>query len=287
MDRPPRIRIGTQSAASAATILAPFQYAVEHGFEAFEWLPDKNESGAGWEEKDVDAETRRYIRETSLKEDIHVSVHAPWHLNPSNPNHRERFSETIGFAEDIGASLFNLHLYTEQGMDAYAWGIIPLTDTLAQSSIRLSVENTVLTGPEDFNVFFKRLGDLAPDAMAHVGMCLDIGHANLCEATQNDYLKFIDLLAPEVPIIHIHLHENYGDFDSHLTVFTGPSKTDDRGIRGFVRRMKKRSFSGSIILEQWPDQSSLLNEAREKLRAMFGEPFPTIVHTVASQKISL
>ena len=98
MDRPPRIRIGTQSAASAATILAPFQYAVEHGFEAFEWLPDKNESGAGWEEKDVDAETRRYIRETSLKEDMHVSVHAPWHLNPSNPNHRERFSETIGFA---------------------------------------------------------------------------------------------------------------------------------------------------------------------------------------------
>jgi len=272
--RQSRIRIGTQSAFSAVPLLAPFEYAVEHGFEAFEWLPDKKESGAGWEEKDVDAPTRCQIKQTSLENDIQGSVHAPFGVNLANPDHRERLSETIEFAHDIGASLLNVHLCTDQGLDAYVRGIIALTRVLGPNSIMLAVENTPLTLPEDFNSFFKRLRRLAPEAKAHVGMCLDLGHANLCSATRNDYLKFIDLLAPEVPIVHVHLHENYGDCDSHLTIFTGPSGIDDRGIRGFVKRMKKRAFSGCIILEQWPDPPSLLDAARDKLRAMFMDTIP-------------
>jgi phosphoglucan, water dikinase len=266
----PRIRIGTQSAFSADFICRPFEYAAANGFEAFEWLPDKKESGAGWEEKDIDAETRRYIKETSVKHDIRLSVHAPCNLNPATSDYKNRFLETIDFAEMIHASLLNVHLYTEQGIDAYVRGILPVAAVLAQKGLTLSVENTPLTGPQDFNLFFKRLKDLAPDDTAHVGMCLDIGHANLCRATHNDYLRFIDLLEPHVPVIHVHLHENYGDFDSHLTVFTGPAQKDEKGIRGFVERMKKRAFSGAIILEQWPNPPSLLNQARDRLHTMFG-----------------
>jgi phosphoglucan,water dikinase len=264
--------------------LAPFEYAAENGFGAFEWLPDKKESGAGWVEKDVDAKTRRYIKDTALKNDIHVSVHAPWHLNPADPDFEGPLSETIGFAEDINASLLTIHLYTDQGIDAYVHGIIPVTAALAQSNIKLSVENTPLTGPEDFNAFFRRLKDLAPGAKGRVGMCLDVGHANLCQATQYDYLRFIDLLDKEVPIIHVHLHENYGDFDSHLVVFTGPAKKNDKGIRGFVKRMKKRAFSGAIILEQWPDPPSLLNQAHDRLCDMFGNgrPLPAQARSITT-----
>jgi sugar phosphate isomerase/epimerase len=100
-------------------------------------------------------------------------------------------------------------------------------------------------------------------------MCLDLGHANLYDATRNDYLKFIDLLKPYVPIIHIHMHENYGDSDSHLPFFIGPAGKDTSGLQGFVERMKKRGFSGSVILEQWPQPSLLLNEARDRLYHMF------------------
>jgi sugar phosphate isomerase/epimerase len=274
VSRQPRIRIGTQSGFSAVPFLAPFEYAVEHGFEAFEWLPDKKESGAGWEEKDVDSQTRASIRDTCVEHDIRGSVHAPFDVDLVNPDHRERLSETIEFVHDIGASLLNVHLCTDQGLDAYVRGIISLTRMLGQNGIMLAVENTPLTLPEDFNSFFKRLRRLAPEAKTHVGMCLDLGHANLCPATRNDYLKFMDLLAPEVPIVHLHLHENYGDSDSHLTIFTGPSVMDDRGIRGFVKRMKKRAFSGCIILEQWPDPPSLLDAARDKLRAMFMHTIP-------------
>jgi sugar phosphate isomerase/epimerase len=100
-------------------------------------------------------------------------------------------------------------------------------------------------------------------------MCLDLGHANLSPATRNDYLGFIDRLAPHVPITHLHLHENYGDDDSHIPLFLGASARDPSGIEGFVDRMKRRGFSGCGIMEVWPDPPSLLNQARDRLLRMF------------------
>jgi sugar phosphate isomerase/epimerase len=270
MSETARIRIGNQSAFSAAGITEPFEYAVANGFDAFEWFPDKKESGAGWEARDIDAETRHYIKDTARKHDIRLSVHGPWHLNPLEPHGREELLEALAFAKDVGALLLNIHLHASQGPDAYVQAIIPFIRPLAEAGIRLSVENTPLTGPGDVNAFFARLRDLAPYAMSHVGMCLDVGHANLCEATRNDYLRFIDLLDPEIPIIHVHLHENYGDGDSHHTVFTGPAREDISGLEGFIKRMKERRFSGAIILEQWPETPMLLKEARNRLRDMIG-----------------
>jgi len=270
VNKTPRIRIGNQSAFSSATVMEPFEFAVAHGFDAFEWFPDKKESGQGWEEKDIDVETRRYIRDTALEHDIRLSVHAPWHLNPLLPNAQKRILESLAFAEDVGASLLNIHLYMEQGIDAYVQGITPLITPLAQAGIRLSIENTPLTDPGDLNGLFSRLQEIGPFSAANVGMCLDLGHANLCKAARNDYLRFIDLLDPGVPIIHVHIHENYGDGDSHLPLFTGPSGRDPSGIRGFVSRMKKRCFSGCMILEVWPDPPGLLTEARDRLRKMIG-----------------
>src|SRR5947209_6292522 len=42
------ISIGNQTAFSAASLMEPFEYALANGFDAFEWFPDKKESGAGW-----------------------------------------------------------------------------------------------------------------------------------------------------------------------------------------------------------------------------------------------
>jgi len=270
MGEGPRIRIGNQSAFSAETVTGPFEYAVANGFDAFEWFPDKKESGAGWEERDIDAETRQYIKSTALKYDIRLSAHAPWDLNPLESGMGDRLLETLAFAKDTGAVLLNIHLYADQGADAYVRAIMPFIRPFAETGIRLSVENTPLTGPGDVNAFFGKLRALGPAVTAQVGMCLDLGHANLCEATQNDYLRFVDLLDPEVPIIHVHLHENYGDCDSHQVLFTGPAKEDVSGIEGFITRMKARGFSGSIILEQWPETPMLLKEARNRLRDIIG-----------------
>src|SRR5207245_7618489 len=135
-------------------------------------------------------------------------------------------------------------LYTEAGMDAYVAAITPLAERVEDARLQLSIENTPLTSPEHFNELFARLRAGRPITTDHVGMCLDLGHANLCAATRNDYLKYLDQLDPNVPIFHLHLHENWGDFDSHLPLFTGPAGTDTSGVREFIARMQRRNYSG-------------------------------------------
>jgi len=262
-------RIGNQTAFSASEVMQPFDFAVSHGFDAFEWFPDKTSAGLGWTEDDISKETRARIRDTALSRDISLSVHAPLFLNPLDPEDAGKLLRTVGFAHDIGASLLNIHLYTEKGITAYVESLAPLIERLRQALIRLSIENTVNTGPEDFNELFgylrSRLGDIS-----HVGMCLDLGHANLSGQTINDYLKFVDLLSPDLPVIHVHMHENYGDRDNHLPIFTGPAGKDASGIKGFFERMVRRNFSGSIILEQWPQPPDMLVNSRNRLLAMIG-----------------
>ena len=266
-----RIRIGNQTSVSASLMMQPFEYAVAHGFDAFEWFPDKIESGEGWTEDEISKEARGAIKKTAQAKDISLSVHAPLPSNPLKTPAKETFAKGLEFALDVGASLFNIHFDPGIGIKVYAESILPLIEILSQRNIRLSIENTIDTTPEDFNELFTRLGALPLPDISSVGMCLDIGHANLCRRTRNDYLKYVDLLDSHVPIIHLHMHENYGDFDSHLTVFTGPSAMNTAGIEGLIKRLKEREFSGSIIFEQWPQPPDLLDNARNRLIEMIGD----------------
>ncbi|GJQ59157.1 MAG: hypothetical protein D8M57_07060 [Candidatus Scalindua sp. AMX11] len=273
-----QIRIGNQTSFSAQTPLQPFDFALGNGFDAFEWFPDKKEWGAGWDTNDIDSEIRQHIKREAQNNDIVLSLHAPWYVNPLKPHNHARFLKEIEFASDIGATLFVIHLTAEEGVENYVNSLIPIIRDTGETNLRLSIENTPLTGPEDFNRMFDIIQGLKNISTQHVGMCLDLGHANLCASTRNDYLSFIDQLKLTVPINHVHLHENYGDSDSHLTVFTGPARDDERGIRGLMKRLKNRNFSGAIILEQWPVPPTLLTQARERLYRIWDKipdnPFP-------------
>lgn len=264
-------KIGNQTAWFAPSITEPFEYALSNGFDAFEWFPDKKETGDGWSEEDLSEETRVYIMDTAIAAGIRLSVHVPWRWNPFTPGSSEEMARATRLADDIGAAVMNIHFHNKEGAAAFAEAIGPLIDELSRKKMRLSIENTPETAPEDFNELFRLLAP-GPAETSAVGMCLDLGHANLCSKTRNDYLRYIDLLDRELPVIHVHLHENYGDSDRHLPLFTGPSRRDDAGIRGFIDRMKQRGFSGSLILEQWPDPPRLINGARHRLLSMIGIP---------------
>lgn len=264
-----RVRIGNQTARSAARFLDPFDYAVQEGFDAFEWFLDTFGNGEGWAGADLDGKERRELRRRALEHDIRLSVHAPHWLDPCVTSGYEELLKSLEFALDVGAANLNLHLLPEHGMEAFVEALSAVLRGIAVLPLQLSIENVPHTGPEDFNDLFAQLGRTGLPTKGHVGMCLDLGHANLYPQTRNDYLGFIDRLGAEVPIVHLHLHENYGDDDSHLTLFSGPSAEDGSGIQGFVERMKRRGFSGSVILEQWPDPPSLLNRARDRLLRLF------------------
>src|SRR5512135_526095 len=220
--------------------MAPFEFAVKNGFDAFEWFPDKNITGEGWLLSDISGETRSSIRQTAADNNMRLSVHAPSGFVADAAS----LTDTLAFAADIGASLINIHLHFDTTYADFADSLRPFLVLTSEAGISLSVENTVITSPSDFNLFFRQLRTFPSGEISHVGMCLDVGHANLCSETQNDYLRFLDLLDDNIPIIHMHMHENYGDHDSHLTVFTGPAGRDASGIEGLIERLKRRTFSG-------------------------------------------
>jgi sugar phosphate isomerase/epimerase len=273
------IRIGNQTAIACAERLAPFEFALSHGFDAFEWFADKkvhrDGTVSGWDESDMDPAMRAWIRETGEAAGVRFTVHAPWQANPLHPGGVELLFRSLEFAREIGADLVNLHLYMDEGSTSYVRSLTAVIRRAARDGLRLSIENTPETTPADFNHTFARLAELAVAPPGTVGMCLDIGHANLCAETHNDYLRYLDALAPEVPLIHLHVHENYGDADRHLTLFTGPAGEDDSAVRGLLRRLRRRTYEGAMILEQWPHPPELLVEAATRLRGLLnGTPSP-------------
>ena len=262
----PRIRIGNQTSCQVPSRV-PYEFALRHGFDAFEWFSDRGRFG--WCEADMDAGERRGLRGDAARHGVLFSVHAPFAANPVGRAGAAAIRRSIDFAGDVAAGIVNVHLFADQGARAYADALGPLLEAARAAGVRLSLENTPQTSPDDFNAVFGVLSAM-PEAEGRVGMCLDMGHANLHQSTRHDYLRFVDRLGEHVPIVHWHAHENWGDRDSHLTLFTGPSAHDDRGLRGLVLRLLRRGFCGSVVLEQWPQPPALLVESRDRLRLLWG-----------------
>ncbi|MBN2710989.1 MAG: TIM barrel protein [Planctomycetes bacterium] len=251
----------------------PFTFALSHGFEAFEWFSDKKTDSSGnsfgWAEQDLDAEARNAIRKAGSN--LTMTVHAPWQANPLNEEGPALLLESVAFASDIGAVLVNLHLYAEDGPERYAERLAPVIAASGEAGLLLSLENTPQVSPDDVNEIFAAISAL-PIPTEHVGLCLDIGHANLCASTRNDYIGFLNRIAAEVRIIHLHLHENYGDADTHLPLFTGPAEKNDAGVVLLFDRLQARNVDAAAILEQWPNPPELLAQAADKIRRILHQP---------------
>ena len=260
----PGVRVGNQTAWRVPGRV-PYEFALAHGFDAFEWFSDAGRGG--WCEADVPPAERAELRRVSESGRVRFSVHAPFAADPTDPAGAAAIRDSVRFAGDVGAGVVNVHLVSRHGARPFADALGPLLGAARDANVRLSLENTLDTSPDDFNAAFGVLS-AAPEAAGRVGMCLDSGHANLFPGTRNDVLRFVDLLGGHVPIIHWHAHENWGDRDSHLPLFTGPSGRDDRGVRGLVDRLKARGFAGSVVLEQWPDPPDMLVRTRDRLRQL-------------------
>jgi len=180
-----KIRIGNQTAFSASDMMAPFEYAVDNGFNAFEWFPDKHNINEGWDVTDIDIKTRSYIRTTADKHDIALSVHASLQADMCDPDRIDIMLDNIGFAEEIGATLINTHLCIEQGLGNYVDAITPVIREVKKAGLRLAIENTVFTIPKDFNRLFDIISERKIALSGKYGMCLDLGHANLCSFSRN------------------------------------------------------------------------------------------------------
>ncbi|MFO0926110.1 MAG: sugar phosphate isomerase/epimerase family protein [Gemmataceae bacterium] len=254
------VRIGIQTAFTARPLTSPFDFAVKHGFDAFEWFPDWRSDGTGWVAGDLSQTDRINLRNRARDAGIRLSIHAPLVVDLFRPETNGELEDTLHLAVDLGADLINLHFNQLDRVDDFARSVVPLLDRCSAAGIRLALENLPAAAPDDFN----RLFALLP--RAGVGMCLDVGHANLFPGTRGNYLAYVDQLDPVVPIIHVHLHENDGRSDSHQVVLADGSEAGTRRIAGLFDRLARRKFDGRVILQQWPDPPERLVEARDRLR---------------------
>jgi sugar phosphate isomerase/epimerase len=263
-----RFFIGNQTAFSAP-VADPFAFALEHHFDAFEFFPDGGPAGRGWSAEDITLDQRASFREAAAARTMRLSVHAALASQLLDRGTWDRLMRDIALARDLGAVVLNLHLAAGDP-EGCSGAALALVEVLRPLGITLALENTVFVGPDEVNEIFDRI--LGSGGTGAVGLCLDIGHANLFSSTfsstHNDYLRFLDRLAVHVPIVHAHIHENWGDGDKHLTLFTGPSARDASGVVGLLQRLRQRHFKGSLIMEQWPVPASLLLTAYERLRAI-------------------
>ena len=95
----PSIRIGNQTSCQVPARL-PYEFALRHGFEAFEWFSDRGP--AGWCEADMNAGERRRLREEATEHGVLFSVHAPVAANPIRPGGAAEIRRSIAFAGDRG-----------------------------------------------------------------------------------------------------------------------------------------------------------------------------------------
>lgn len=261
------IRIGNQTSCNVTAEL-PFSFALKNGFDAFEWFSDPGR--VGWHEDCMSAEERINIRKTAKAHDIVYSVHAPWAADPTTSSGAAAIRRSINFAGDIGAVLVNFHLFPKHEANVYVEALMPLVEAATEADLRLSIENTRECSPEDVNAVFKLLAAI-PEAASRTGLCFDMGHANIFTGTRNDYIAYVDRLGGHVPIIHWHAHENWGDRDSHLTLFTGAAGQDASGVRALIKRLQTRGFAGSVVLEQWPQPPEILISTRQRILQMWQE----------------
>lgn len=258
-----------------------FTTAARH-FDGYEWYMDRAEANR------LSAADRQRYRDLTRRYDLLTSVHAPWTDDPRTPRGQQVVEDSIRFAQDVGATLVNIHYYFEYDLPTFVPSLLPLIRSAGSRGVRLAIENTYESGPEHFNELFARLRTALGADFRHVGMCLDVGHANLyggkpdSAGTINDYCAYVRRLDPQrVPIIHAHFHENRGSgegegpWDAHRILFTGPAQHNDSGIRQVVGRLKPHGFSGLVVFEQYeaPSTSGQFPprqyEARRRLTDIF------------------
>jgi sugar phosphate isomerase/epimerase len=264
-----RYPIGSQTAKSAVHWLDPYRFAQRHAFDLFEWFSDR-EGAEGWDFSLCDLDCRRTLARQARSAGMRFTVHSPWDTEPMSPEGRARLRSSVEFATDVEARLLVVHLPSSQQEMAWVDAMKAPLLWAKQADIVLALENTPATSPADCERIFAALrrqyGSTVP-----IGLCFDMGHANLCPATRNDYVGFIDALGPEVNVAHVHIHENWGDTDQHLVLFTGPAARDPRGVSMLIERLIRRGYAGGFVLEQWPDPPELLLAAAERLRGLLAQ----------------
>lgn len=202
-----------------SSVVEPFEWAYgleEMGFSAWEYVADGD-----------DALTPRrlsLLRDVRDTTSLTITVHAPFSdLNLASLIHRiwehsvQAIMDTMRLTSDVSEMITvhpgHLSPYAMGRADIAKQRLMEAIERLGRAAeeygFTLGLENM----PEFKYVFCRRRDEMEEVIGEHVGITLDVGHANTTK-TLDDFLG-------SERIVHAHIHDNMGDHDSHLTIGEG------------------------------------------------------------------
>ena len=169
----------------------------------------------------------------------------------------------VAASADLGATVVTIHPSRgPEGESPQAMigrvsnGLEALLPAAEAAGVELALENMPWAGQAATDLVSTIAALDSPALVA----CLDTGHANMVGGVTESLLAFGNHLG------HLHIHDNHGSSDEHLTP---PNGTVD--WPGFVAGLREVAFQGPLNFELRPaaDQGMTLLQTREHLERMF------------------
>ncbi|MEF3168345.1 MAG: sugar phosphate isomerase/epimerase [Deltaproteobacteria bacterium] len=169
------------------------------------------------------AETARILAEEGLS----CTFHAPFldlSLGAIDPKVRrvtqDRLEYTLEIARIFGARSVVCHTgfdhrhygpYTKAWIKNAVLTLLPLTDQASSADIPIMLENVFELDPSIHAEIFTHIPS------PHLGFCLDLGHQTVF--SRSDLATWMNACGRRLG--HVHLHDNRGEWDEHLTMGSG------------------------------------------------------------------
>ncbi len=164
-----------------------------------------------------------------------ITIHAPMSdvnigsVNDTIRDHSvEIIKRTVEFVAELEIPLMTMHpahlsplgmLMTEEVSERNVRSLRAIMDYAAEYDVEIALENmpmvhwTLGNTPEEVALILNQVNE---ERINKLGFCLDIGHANVA----SDVALFIDRYFTD-RLLNLHLHNNFGDKDSHLELDRG------------------------------------------------------------------
>jgi sugar phosphate isomerase/epimerase len=213
---------------------APFDMAKKEQCHVVEVFFDKDLT-SGFYPRDLHGNARKFIRDSNM----FVCVHAPM-LDFASQGWQNLLADSVQFGDEIQS--FALTMHPPADYDKKVWQDISAIVRTSALSGRVMLENTPeLGGPGKLDIAVLLLSDLLA---TQVGVTFDCGHANLWSGHAHEFLRQL-----KSPVWHLHLHDNRGERDEHLSPGKGTVN-----FQSILQLLSQRSFCGTGIIEYWRPQ---------------------------------
>ncbi len=244
-------------------------YAAKHKFDHIEIDLIKDDSKL----ESFDRKRIHELKKLSFNNHVSISLHLPYTMNLIRKNIISKnklislIKHTFDLAADLNATHITSHIGSfskkimwssarEEHLKRAINSIHLIADIADSHNIKFALENLI---PLPSHSAYHFIGDNINDFSAifsetgseFIGLCLDLGHANLNEGG----IEYIKNLSDN--IFCVHYHDNTGKKDQHLQVGDG-----NIPWRKIMTELKNVKFNGPYISECFNSEP---NFTREKL----------------------